>query len=152
MWHHLIAWIQWHPRNARECRWLAWGLDAGFSTGRGRRLLCACNADPTSVFAGNKDRAKKNWGRQNTQSLQAVLAVAPFKKGKQLVNVIHFVCVSVCLCVCVSIALFRCEAESGSKLLLGVRSEPKKTIMAKWNGWPLSAHFSKYILVFWNAE
>ena len=32
------------------------------------------------------------------------------------------------VCVCVSIALFRCEAESGSKLLLGVRSEPKKTI------------------------
>ena len=32
-----------------------------------------------------------NWGRQNTQSLQAVLAVAPFKKGKQLVNVKHFV-------------------------------------------------------------
>ena len=30
------------------------------------------------------------------------------------------------VCVCVSIALFRCEAESGSKLLLGVRSEPKK--------------------------
>ncbi len=41
-----------------------------------------------------------------------------------------FVCVSVCLCVCGSMALFRCEgseAESGSKLLLGVRSEPKSS-------------------------
>jgi hypothetical protein len=34
---------------------------------------------------------------------------------------------SVCLSVCLSIALFRCEAESGSKLLLGVRSEPKSS-------------------------
>ena len=36
-----------------------------------------------------------NWGRQNTQSLQAVLAVAPLKKGKQLGDVRHFVCLSV---------------------------------------------------------
>ena len=38
--------------------------------------------------------SSKNWGRQNTQSLQAVLAVAPLKKEKQLGNVRHF-CVSV---------------------------------------------------------
>ena len=50
------------------------------------------------------------------------MAVAPLKKGKQLGDVGHF--------VCVSIALFRCEAESGSKLLLGVRSEPKNDFLS----------------------
>jgi hypothetical protein len=61
----------------------------------------------------------KNWGRQNTQSLQAVLAVAPLKKGKQLGNVRHF-----CVCVCPVQFVFT-ELQSGSNLLLGVHSKPK---------------------------
>jgi hypothetical protein len=41
-----------------------------------------------------------NWGRQNTQSLQAVLAVAPLKKGKhwKMCEILS-VCVSSTICV-----------------------------------------------------
>ena len=53
----------------------------------------------------------QNWGRQNTQSLQAVLAVAPLKKEKHWEMLGHFVCLSVCLsrtiCVCTGEKWFR---------------------------------------------
>ena len=53
--------------------------------------------DPTIRF---KNFMKLNWGRQNTQSLQAVLAVAPLKKGKAATGKREiFVCVCVCVCV-----------------------------------------------------
>ena len=54
------------------------------------------------------------------KSLQAVLAVAPLKKGKQLGNVRHFVCLSVC-----PVQFVFTELQSGSNLLLGVHSKPK---------------------------
>ena len=57
-----------------------------------------------------------NWGRQNTQSLQAVLAVAPLKKGKAATGKCE---IFVCVCVCPS-HFFAAYAESGSKLMLGV--------------------------------
>ncbi len=44
---------------------------------------------------------------KNTQSLQAVLAVAPLKKGKQLGDVRLFVCVSRTICVCKGEKWFR---------------------------------------------
>ena len=60
-----------------------------------------------------------NWGRQNTQSLQAVLAVAPLKKGK------HWeMCEILSVCVCPVQFVFT-ELQSGSNLLLGVHSKPK---------------------------
>ena len=57
------------------------------------------------------------------------------------------------LSVCVSIALFRCEAESGSKLLLGVRSEPKKTIRQNENGdHAVDQHIFQSILWFLETQ
>ena len=73
----------------------------------------------------NAERAP-NWGRQNTQSLQAVLAVAPSKKEntRNVWRFSDFVCLSVCLSVCPVQFVFT-ELQSGSNLLLGVPSKPK---------------------------
>ena len=65
------------------------------------------NAEPFFRLSIPTARLRINWGRQNTQSLQAVLAVAPLKKGKQLGDVRLFVCVSRTICVCKGEKWFR---------------------------------------------
>ena len=81
-----------------------------------------------------------NWGRQNTQSLQAVLAVAPLKKGntRKCMEILS-VCVSSTICVYRTAKWFKLvvrgtfETEKLRRLsgpTRGVRSESKKTIAA----------------------
>jgi hypothetical protein len=83
-------------------------------------LLHVFSSSPSSPAATSSSQSRSpagslqilNWGRQNSQSLQAVLAVA-FKKEKQLSRtgrcVRHFVClcVSRTICVCTGEKWFR---------------------------------------------